>query len=131
MCGSQQFEMMKGISESLSGRIGPLTLLGYSMRELYHMNFNIPFLPTQDYFTARRECLADASYEDIWNIIHGGTLYPIEIKKHADPTKHDVEAFACLEKIPGIQRGEGGVICLYDHLVILKDRDRAIPVSYL
>ena len=31
MCGSQQFKMMKGVSESLSGRIGLVTLLGYSL----------------------------------------------------------------------------------------------------
>ena len=29
MCGSQQFQMMKGVSESLSGRIGLVTLLGF------------------------------------------------------------------------------------------------------
>ena len=32
MCGSQQFQMMKGVSESLSGRIGLVTLLGFSLR---------------------------------------------------------------------------------------------------
>ena len=30
MCGSQQFKMMKGVSESLAGRIGLVTLLGFS-----------------------------------------------------------------------------------------------------
>ena len=35
MCGSQQFQMMKGVSESLSGRIGLVTLLGFSLRERY------------------------------------------------------------------------------------------------
>ena len=34
MCGSQQFQMMKGVSESLSGRIGLLNLLGFSLREI-------------------------------------------------------------------------------------------------
>jgi hypothetical protein len=28
-------------------------------------------------------------------------------------------------------RGPGGVICLYDHLITLKDDDRVIPVKYL
>ena len=35
MCGSQQFKMMKGVSESLAGRIGLITLLGFSLRETH------------------------------------------------------------------------------------------------
>ena len=64
-------------------------------------------------------------------IEEGGTLYPLEMKKHADPQKKDVEAFAVLDKIPNVKRGNGGVICLYDNLVSLKNGDRVIPVKYL
>ena len=39
LCGSQQFRMMKGVSESLSGRVGMLTLLGLSLREQYGIQF--------------------------------------------------------------------------------------------
>ena len=60
-----------------------------------------------------------------------GTLYPLEIKKHADPQKKDIKAFDQLSKIPFIKRGQGGVVCLYDTLVTLKDSDRVIPVKYL
>ena len=307
MCGSQQFKMMKGVSESLSGRIGLMTLLGYSLREIYNVDFTLPFIPTDDYFAARKSSVQATEYNDVWNIIHrgsmpellenpdfdwqmfygaylrtyierdvrdlteigdsvkfskfmvavaamtgtllnlaslardvgispptaerwlsilvasnlvyllqpysnnitkravktpkiyfldtglaayltkwntpdvlkngamagaffesfviseiiksyynkgvleppiyfyrdkdmneidlliedGGTLYPIEIKKHADPSKKDIEAFVMLDKIPNIQRGSGGVICLYDHLITLKDTDRIIPINYL
>jgi len=61
----------------------------------------------------------------------GGTLYPIEIKKNADPAKSDVAKFAILDRIPGIKRGHGGVVCLYDSLATLHGSDRAIPVSLL
>lgn len=307
MCGSQQFQMMKGVSESLSGRIGLVTLLGFSLRERYSVTFDESFLPTDDYFAKRKEQLANISYDEVWRIIHrgsmpelcenpdfdwqlfyaayvrtyierdvrelseigdtlkftrfliaaaastgqlvnlaslardvgvsqptaerwlsmlvasnivyllkpysnnitkravktpklyfldtglaayltkwntpdvlkngamagaffesfviseiiktyynkgivepplyfyrdkdmneidlliedSGTLYPLEIKKHADPQKKDMDAFALLDKIPGVQRGAGGVICLYDNLVTLKKNDRVIPVSYL
>lgn len=60
-----------------------------------------------------------------------GTLYPLEIKKHADPRVDDIKAFAVLEKLPGVKRGSGGVICTYDKLTALKGQDRVIPVSYL
>ena len=60
-----------------------------------------------------------------------GTLYPLEMKKHADPSVRDIRAFSILDKIPNIQRGSGGVICLYDNLITLKDMDRVIPIKYL
>lgn len=307
MCGSQQFKMMKGVSESLSGRIGLITLLGYSLRELKNVNFNEPFIPTDAYFARRKSNIVEIEYNEIWNIIHRGsmpelcenpefdwqifygsylrtyierdvrelteigdavkfskfmvavaamtgnllnlaslardvgisqptaerwlsiliasnlvyllqpysnnitkraiktpkvyfldtglaayltkwttpdvlkngamagaffesfvvseiiksyynkgvleppiyfyrdkdmneidliiedvgTLYPIEIKKHADPTKKDVESFKLLDKISNVRRGEGGVICLYDNLISLTDTDRIIPIKYL
>ncbi len=307
MCGSQQFQMMKGVSESLSGRIGLITLLGFSLRERYGIRFDTPFLPTDEYFAERKKDLADISYDEVWEIIHrgsmpelcdnpdfdwqmfygayvrtyierdvrdlsevgdtlkftrfmtaaaaatgqlvnlaslardvgisqptaerwlsilvasnivyllkpysnnitkraiktpklyfldtglaayltkwnnaevlkngamsgaffesfviseiiksyynkgiidpplyfyrdkdmneidlliedGGTLYPLEMKKHADPQKKDVDAFELIDKIPGVRRGSGGVICLYDNLITLRGSDRVIPVKYL
>lgn len=307
MCGSQMFQMMKGVSESLSGRIGLLTLLGFSLRERYGVSCDAPFIPTDEYFAKRKNNLPDISYDDVWRIIHrgsmpelcenqdfdwqlfysayvltyierdvrdlsevgdsvkftrfmiataastgqlvnmaslardvgisqptaerwlsilvssnivyllkpysnnitkraiktpklyfldtglaayltkwntvdvlkngamagaffesfviseiiksyynkgivepplyfyrdrdmneidlliedGGTLYPLEMKKHADPQKKDMGAFDVLDKIPGMERGPGGVICLYDKLVTLKGNDRVIPINYL
>lgn len=307
MCGSQQFKMMKGVSESLAGRIGLVTLLGLSLRENYGVDFDVPFIPTDEYFTERKNNLANISYDDVWNIIHrgsmpelrknpdfdwqmfygayvrtyidrdvrelseigdtvkftrfmvaaaastgqllnlaslardvgisqptaerwlsilvasnivyllqpysnnitkravktpklyfldtglaayltkwntpdvlkngamagaffetfvvseiiksyynrgilelpiyfyrdkdmreidlliedGGVLYPLEMKKHADPSKKDIDAFSVLDKIPGVKRGSGGVICLYDKLISLQSDDKIIPINYL
>lgn len=307
MCGSQQFKMMKGVSESLAGRIGLVTLLGLSLRENYGVDFDVPFIPTDEYFTERKNNLANISYDDVWNIIHrgsmpelrknpdfdwqmfygayvrtyidrdvrelseigdtvkftrfmvaaaastgqllnlaslardvgisqptaerwlsilvasnivyllqpysnditkravktpklyfldtglaayltkwntpdvlkngamaraffetfvvseiikgyynrgilelpiyfyrdkdmreidlliedGGVLYPLEMKKHADPSKKDIDAFSVLDKIPGVKRGSGGVICLYDKLISLQGDDKIIPINYL
>lgn len=61
----------------------------------------------------------------------GGVLYPLEMKKHADPQRSDVDAFDIIDKIPGVKRGSGGVICLYDNLITLKGNDRVIPIKYL
>ncbi len=307
LCGSQQFRMMKDVSESLAGRIGLLTLLGFSLRETRGVSFDRPFLPVNSYFAERKKHLAPISYGEVWETIHrgsmpelcenpdfdwqmfysayvrtyierdvrelseigntvkfvrfmtaaaastgqllnlaslardvgisqptaerwmsiltasnivyllppysnniirravktpklyfldtglaayltrwntvdvlkhgamagaffesfviseiiksyynkgilepplyfyrdkdmneidllieeGGVLYPLEVKKHADPRKKDTAAFSVLDKIPGMKRGEGGVICLYDDLVTLSGSDRVIPVSYL
>ncbi|MDL2330311.1 hypothetical protein LJC71_11340, partial [Desulfosarcina sp. OttesenSCG-928-A07] len=59
------------------------------------------------------------------------TLHPIEIKKSADPDPRDISAFGFLDKIPGIQRGSGGVVCMYDRLLPLKGEDQVIPISCL
>ncbi|MBE6818961.1 MAG: ATP-binding protein, partial [Ruminococcaceae bacterium] len=74
MCGSQQFKMMKGVSESLAGRIGLLTLLGFSLREIYKMNCDLPFIPTEEYFETRKKQAANIAYDEIWNIIHRGSM---------------------------------------------------------
>lgn len=74
MCGSQQFKMMKGVSESLAGRIGLITLLGFSLRELYGVDFDTPFIPTEEYFAKRTKHKADIQYGDIWKIIHRGSM---------------------------------------------------------
>lgn len=60
-----------------------------------------------------------------------GILHPIEMKKHSDPRKKDIAAFSVLDKIHGAARGEGGVVCLYDHLIRLSEQDRVIPVDFL
>ena len=307
LSGSQQFEMMKNVSESLAGRLGILNLPGISLRELYGVPFSKPFLPTDEYFEERKKEKAEIPYADVWNIIHRGSfpelcandefdrqmffaayvrtyierdvrdlaqvgdevkftqfmtvaasrtgqllnlaslardvgvsqptaerwmsilvasnlvyllqpyynnitkrtvktpklyfldtglaayltrwntpevlktgamagaffesfvigeiiksygnagildipfyfyrdrdgneidlviedcgsLYPIEIKKHADPDRKDVAKFALLDSIKDIKRGPGGVICLYDDLVTLQGEDRTIPVTLL
>lgn len=307
MCGSQQFKMMKGVSESLAGRLGLVTLLGFSLREKYGVDFDEPFLPTDEFFAERKKHLADITYDDVWEAVHrgsmpelyansdfdwqmfygayvrtyierdvrelseigdevkftrfmtvvaastgqllnlaslsrdvgisqptaerwlsilvasnlvyllqpysnnitkraiktpklyfldtglaayltkwnttdvlkngamagaffesfvvaeiiksyynkgilelplyfyrdkdmneidlliedNGVLYPLEMKKHADPQKKDMDAFEILDKIPNMKRGSGGVICLYDNLITLKGDDRVIPVKYL
>jgi predicted AAA+ superfamily ATPase len=307
LSGSQQFRMMKNVSESLAGRLGIVNLPGLSLREKYGSAFSEQFLPTEDYFNARRQARAEIPYHDIWSNIHrgsmpklyeqpdfdwqayyaayvktyverdvrdlaqvgdeikflrfmtaaashtgqlinlasvardvgisqptadrwlsilvtsdliyllqpyynniskrtvktpklyfldtglaayltrwntpdvlkngamsgaffetfviseiiksyankgildfplyfyrdrdgneidllieeSGVLHPVEIKKHADPSKRDIAAFALLDKISGIRRGSGGVVCLYDRQVTLSESDKVIPVTML
>ena len=55
LTGSQQFNLMKNISESLAGRVGILNLLGLSLREIKDIDFNEPFIPTEEYLNNRRK----------------------------------------------------------------------------
>ena len=73
LSGSQKLELMKGMSESLAGRVSVMELPGLSLREIKGISFNRHFVPTEDYLLAREKELKP--YDDIWQIIHKGS-YP-------------------------------------------------------
>lgn len=83
LTGSQQFNLMKNASESLAGRIGILNLLGLSLREIKEINFNNPFIPTQEYIESRKKFSTKISYDELWEIIHKGTM-PALYEKNSD-----------------------------------------------
>lgn len=79
LSGSQKLELMKGISESLSGRVSISELLGLSLREIHGVNFNKHFIPTEEYVREREKELI--KYDNLWEIIHKGSypeLYDID-----------------------------------------------------
>ncbi len=54
LSGSQKLELMKGVSESLAGRVSIYELAGLSLREINNIKFNRHFIPT-DYYIKERE----------------------------------------------------------------------------
>ena len=64
-------------------------------------------------------------------IEENGTLYPIEIKKSAKPTKSMATAFDVLDKEVDKKRGMGVILCLYDEKLYLKDDLVVLPIEYL
>lgn len=77
--GSQKLELMKGMSESLAGRVSITELSGLSLREIYGVKFNHHFVPTENYLKEREKELV--KYDDLWKKIHKGSypeLYDIE-----------------------------------------------------
>ncbi len=71
--GSQKLELMKGMSESLAGRVSVMELSGLSLRELHGISFNGHFVPSDEYIKERDGDLKN--YDDIWKYIHNGS-YP-------------------------------------------------------
>lgn len=66
LTGSQKFELMKGVSESLAGRIAILDLLGLSQKELNKKSYEaIPFLPLKTY-SKFKSTTVNALYKRIW-----------------------------------------------------------------
>lgn len=79
LSGSQKLELMKGMSESLAGRVSIVELAGLSLREIYGIKFNRHFVPTEEYLREREKELQP--YTNIWEIIHKGSypeLYDVE-----------------------------------------------------
>ncbi len=61
-------------------------------------------------------------------ILDNGTLYPIEIKKSADPGKNALKNFSVLNNLPEII-GEGAIICMTPMVMPLDSRNKLIPVK--
>lgn len=73
LSGSAKLELMKGMSESIAGRVSVMELSGLSIREIKGIAFNRHFIPTNDYLDDREKYIKP--YADIWEIIHKGS-YP-------------------------------------------------------
>ena len=56
------------------------------------------------------------------------TLYPIEIKKTSTPRREMLKNFRMLDGL-GSKVGKGGIVCTYDKLMPVDDRNYIIPIS--
>ena len=81
LTGSQSFELMKNVTESLAGRAGILELLGLSLREMRNEDWNEPFLPTFDYLMRRKLQKKELSIKETWEIIHRGCMPELVVEK--------------------------------------------------
>lgn len=70
--GSQKFHLMKGVQESLAGRVAIIDLLGFSYAEkIGQASKAVPFLPTDQWFNQirkneRKEETISSLYQKIW-----------------------------------------------------------------
>ncbi|MCD8217646.1 MAG: ATP-binding protein [Clostridiales bacterium] len=81
LTGSQQYHLMKNVSESLAGRIAILELPGLSMREMTDDTFDAPFIPTENYIEEREKTYH--RIDDLWKMIHRGS-YPALLDENVD-----------------------------------------------
>ena len=64
-------------------------------------------------------------------IERNGTLYPIEIKKHADPTIKDAKNFSTINKFKNKKIANGIILSFLDNPKYINENVRNIPISYL
>ena len=72
LSGSQKLKLHQG-EETLTGRVSTNELSGLSLREIFDVDFNKHFVPTEEYLKEREKHLK--KYNNIWDIIHRGQ-YP-------------------------------------------------------
>lgn len=74
LTGSQKFQLMKGVSESLAGRVGIVNLLGLSLKEKQHHPEMPPFLPTDSQLKMRGEYSPVIKLKELYQIIWQGSF---------------------------------------------------------
>ena len=83
--GSQQFHLMKGVSESLAGRVGLVRLLGLSRGERVGQGRNAhPFLPTTDRIQEGRHTGNTLTLKDLYRLIWCGAFPAIALDDEMD-----------------------------------------------
>jgi len=116
LTGSQQFKMMKNVSESLAGRIGIINLLGLSLREINKDTCNEIFVPTEEYFVKRRMSAKQPNYKEIWEIIHKGSMPAM----YADDDECDWQMFYAAYTRTYIERDVRALTQVGDELKFIK-----------
>ena len=81
LSGSQRYEMMSGMTESLAGRVNLIDLYGLSLREILGDDFREEFMPTQEYLKKRNP--KPLKYNDIWENIWRG-FFPEIVESGTD-----------------------------------------------
>lgn len=61
-------------------------------------------------------------------ILENGKVYPIEIKKSADPGKNALKNFSILNSLPE-ETGAGAIICMSPMVVPLDEQNKLVPVA--
>ena len=78
LTGSQAFELMKNVSETLAGRMAIVELRGLSLREIHGIIFSKPFIPSEEYINERKKYLSN--YTNLWETIHRGSMPQLQDK---------------------------------------------------
>jgi len=80
LTGSQQFHLMRGVSESLAGRVAILNLLGLSRSELLGQGADAsPFMPTPEEIVRRSAQRSKLTLKELYWLIWRGALPAIAL----------------------------------------------------
>lgn len=84
LTGSQQFHLMKNVSESLAGRVAIIDLMGLSLSEINGIPSNPPFFPSVELINNKRKAHQAYSLQDIFKIIYNGSFPALNNREELD-----------------------------------------------
>ena len=85
LTGSQQFHLMKGVSESLAGRVAVVQLLGFSLRESVGQDSEVgAFIPTPTEMQDRGRRAESIALPDLYRLIWRGSYPAIALSRDMD-----------------------------------------------
>ncbi len=85
LTGSQHFQVMKGVSESLAGRVGIVQMLGLSRRECNGQSSqSTPFLPTPERFKQQVPSGESLQLRELYRIIWRGSFPAMALSETMD-----------------------------------------------
>jgi predicted AAA+ superfamily ATPase len=84
LTGSQQFHLMRGVSESLAGRVAVVQLLGLSRREQEGLALDGPFLPTPEVVAQRLATGGALPLRELYRTIWRGSFPAVALRPEAD-----------------------------------------------
>ncbi len=85
LTGSQQFHLMKGVSESLAGRVAVVSLMGLSRKERMGRSLmDRPFLPVQDKGKERMDAEEIIPLKELYRLIWRGSFPAIALHDDMD-----------------------------------------------
>lgn len=77
LTGSQTYQLMQGVGESLAGRVGILEMSGLSLREVLGSNSSTPYVPEQ----LNKRGLSAPGELDIWVHIQHGSMPRLQVEE--------------------------------------------------
>ena len=124
-----------GLAAYLTRWLTPETLSAGAMCDHFFESFVFAEI-LKSYTNAGKEAdfyfLRDGNQREIDLLIHeNNTLYPLEVKNHTEPTANDIKHFSMIENVKNLKIGEGGIICLANELLPIKDKHKIIPLSFI
>lgn len=83
LTGSQKFHLMRGISESLAGRVAIIDLLGFSRAEIDGRKGKCePFIPTSEWMrSAKRDQVNTSSFQEVYHQIWQGSFPQVNVDR--------------------------------------------------
>ncbi len=72
LTSSQSYHLIHNASESLAGRVCIIDMASLSLREKFQIDFNQPFLPSQEYISERKEKITP--YKNLWWHLQHGSM---------------------------------------------------------